>query len=102
MAEGQKLVPTGFTTATEMHHRRSQIIQVRNAWLFFWSATTCASPPPRPSIFTDYSFWVHHLVNRDGRHLLAHAMASDFAMLGLKGGRGPIFPGSEASFLKLA
>jgi hypothetical protein len=29
MAEGQKLVPTGFTTATEMHLRRSQIIQVR-------------------------------------------------------------------------
>ena len=28
MAEGQKLVPTGFTTATEMHMRRSQIIQV--------------------------------------------------------------------------
>ena len=29
MAEGQKLVPTGFTTATEMHVRRSQIIQVQ-------------------------------------------------------------------------
>merc|ERR1712018_1018504 len=28
IAEGQKLVPTGFTTATEMHLRRSQIIQV--------------------------------------------------------------------------
>jgi len=28
MAEGGKLVPTGFTTATEMHLRRSQIIQV--------------------------------------------------------------------------
>merc|ERR1712025_1037575 len=28
MAEGQKLVPTGFTTATEMHMRRAQIIQV--------------------------------------------------------------------------
>ena len=28
LAEGQKLVPTGFTTATEMHLRRSQIIQV--------------------------------------------------------------------------
>ncbi len=27
-AEGQKLVPTGFTTATEMHLRRSQIIQI--------------------------------------------------------------------------
>merc|ERR1712117_143042 len=28
IAEGQKLIPTGFTTATEMHLRRSQIIQV--------------------------------------------------------------------------
>ena len=33
MAEGQKLVPTGFTTATEMHLRRSQIIQVNFIWL---------------------------------------------------------------------
>ena len=30
MIEGQKLVPTGFTTASEMHLRRSQIIQVRS------------------------------------------------------------------------
>ncbi|CAB4062753.1 RAD51 [Lepeophtheirus salmonis] len=28
LAEGQKLIPTGFTTATEMHIRRSQIIQI--------------------------------------------------------------------------
>jgi len=28
LAEGVKLVPTGFTTATEMHLKRSQIIQV--------------------------------------------------------------------------
>ena len=28
LAEGHKLVPTGFTTATEMHIKRSQIIQV--------------------------------------------------------------------------
>jgi ABC-type uncharacterized transport system fused permease/ATPase subunit len=25
--------------------------------------------------FSDYSFRVHHLVNQDDRHLLAHAMA---------------------------
>jgi hypothetical protein len=24
-------------------------------------------------------FWVHHLFNQDDRHLLAHAMASDFS-----------------------
>jgi hypothetical protein len=47
---------------------------------FFWSATPCASPPPWPSIFSDYSFWVHHLVNQDDRQLLAHAMASDFSV----------------------
>jgi hypothetical protein len=50
-------------------------------WTFFGSATPCASPPPRPSIFSDYSFWVHHLLNRDDRHLLlANAMASDFSI----------------------
>jgi hypothetical protein len=30
--------------------------------------------------FSDYSFWVHHPVNRDDRHILAHAMASDFSV----------------------
>jgi DNA repair protein RAD51 len=36
MAEGQKLVPTGFTTATEMHLRRSQIIQVFLEFILFY------------------------------------------------------------------
>jgi hypothetical protein len=40
---------------------------------FLGSATPCASPPPWPSIFSYYSFLVHHLVNWDDRHLLAHA-----------------------------
>jgi hypothetical protein len=35
---------------------------------FFWggggSATPCASPLPRPSIYSDYSLLVHHQVNR--------------------------------------
>jgi hypothetical protein len=49
---------------------------------FFLSATPCASPtPPQPSIFSNYSFWVHHLVNRDDPQLLAHAMASDFSVV---------------------
>jgi hypothetical protein len=43
-------------------------------------ATPCASPPPRPSNFSDYFLWVHHLVNPDDRHLFAHAMASDFSV----------------------
>jgi chemotaxis regulatin CheY-phosphate phosphatase CheZ len=30
--------------------------------------------------FSDYSFHVHHPVNQDDRHLLAHAMASDFSV----------------------
>jgi hypothetical protein len=33
-----------------------------------------------PPFFSDYSFWVHHLVNQDGQQLLAHAMASDFSV----------------------
>jgi hypothetical protein len=44
------------------------------------SAIPCAFPPPRPSIFSDYSFLVYHPVNRDDRHLLAHAMASGFTV----------------------
>jgi Fe-S-cluster containining protein len=48
---------------------------------FFGGSTTpCASPPPWPSIFSDYSFWIHNLANWDDRHLLAHAMASDFSV----------------------
>jgi hypothetical protein len=30
--------------------------------------------------FIQYSFRIHHLVNQDGRKLLAHAMASDFSV----------------------
>jgi hypothetical protein len=33
-----------------------------------------------PSIFFSYYFLVHHPVNRDDRHLFAHAMASDFSV----------------------
>jgi hypothetical protein len=55
----------------------------KNQTFFFGgggSATLCATPLPRPSIFSDYSFWIHHLVNRDDRHLLTHAMVSDFSV----------------------
>jgi hypothetical protein len=34
----------------------------------------------RIPIFSNYSFGVHHPVNRDDQHLLAHAMASDFSV----------------------
>jgi hypothetical protein len=44
------------------------------------SGTSYASPPPCPSIFSNYSLIVHHPVNRDDRHLLAHAMASNFTV----------------------
>jgi hypothetical protein len=30
--------------------------------------------------FSDYSFLVHHPVNWDDQHLLAHAMSSDFTV----------------------
>jgi hypothetical protein len=33
-----------------------------------------------PPFFAHYSFCIHSLVNRDDRHLLAHAMASDFSV----------------------
>jgi hypothetical protein len=46
--------------------------------IFLGPATPCASPPPRPSTISDYYLLVHHHVNRDDRHLLAHVMASDF------------------------
>jgi hypothetical protein len=45
----------------------------------FWSVPPWASPP-WPSIFSDYSFWVHHCINWDDHHLLAHAKASDFSV----------------------
>jgi hypothetical protein len=32
------------------------------------------------TIFSNYSFLVHHTVNQDDRHLLAHAIASDFTV----------------------
>jgi hypothetical protein len=47
---------------------------------FFLSATPCASPPPWPSIFSNYSFGIHQPVNQDDQRLLAHAMASDFSV----------------------
>jgi hypothetical protein len=40
----------------------------------------CLSSSLALHLISDYSFWVHHLVNRDDQHLLAHAMASDFSV----------------------
>jgi hypothetical protein len=39
------------------------------------STTPWASPAPRPSHFFRLFCWVHHLVNRGDRHLLAHVKA---------------------------
>jgi hypothetical protein len=38
--------------------------------LFFGLPTPCSSPPPRPSILSNYSFLVYHPVNQDDRYLL--------------------------------
>jgi hypothetical protein len=43
-------------------------------------ATPCASL--WPYICSNYYFLVHHPVSRDDRHLLAHAIASDFTVTG--------------------
>jgi hypothetical protein len=48
---------------------------------FFGQWPPCTSPPPRPSIFFRLFFSVHHLVNRDDRHLLAHAMCNGLWLL---------------------
>jgi hypothetical protein len=50
------------------------------ARVVFWSSTPCASPRPWPSIFPIILFGVHHPVNQDDQHLLAHAMASDISV----------------------
>jgi hypothetical protein len=48
--------------------------------LFFWvSDPLCLSSSLALHFFWLF-FLVHHLVNRDDRHLLAHAMASDFSV----------------------
>jgi hypothetical protein len=44
----------------------------------------CLSSFPALHFFPIILFWVHHLVNRDDWQLLAHAMASDFSVPGLK------------------
>jgi hypothetical protein len=54
-----------FDLAFSNLHNESNKVEV--LFLFF---------PPWPSIFSDYSFCVHHHpVSRDDRHLLAHVMA---------------------------
>jgi hypothetical protein len=55
-------------------------VRIRSTLVYsFWgSATPRASPPPRPSIFSYYSFRVHHPVNRDGLNFLDHTMASEY------------------------
>jgi nitrate reductase NapE component len=47
---------------------------------FLGSATPCVFSSSLALHFFHYSFSVHHPVNRDDRHLRAHAMASDFSV----------------------
>jgi hypothetical protein len=51
----------------EIHNTCAYIEQLE-LFALFGSATRCASPPPRPSIFSNYSFRVYHPVNRHDRH----------------------------------
>jgi hypothetical protein len=46
----------------------------------FWVSNPLCLSSSSALHFSDYSFWVQHLVNRDDQHLLAHAMASDFSV----------------------
>jgi hypothetical protein len=49
--------------------------------VFLWvSDPLCLSSSSALHFLSQYSFRVHHLVNRDERQLLAHAMASDFSV----------------------
>jgi hypothetical protein len=57
---------------------RDDEASVSNRSTVSFVAIFCASPPPRPFIFPTVLFLVLHPVNRDDRHLLASAMASDF------------------------
>jgi hypothetical protein len=41
----------------------SRVAEFQNVETIFWGpATPCAFPPPRPSIFSDYSFWSNALL----------------------------------------
>jgi hypothetical protein len=54
---------SGFVFACVAMGREIESVQgITMVVVFFGggSATPCASPPPRPSIFSDYSFRVHH------------------------------------------
>jgi hypothetical protein len=62
----------GKDKVSEKNEPNVEIVELRRI-SFFWSATPCASPPP--SIF-----FCLFLSGRDDRHLLAHAMASDFSV----------------------
>jgi hypothetical protein len=72
---GIGLCPEGKTANQVRGHNKKDAKK-----FFLGSATPCASPPTRPSIFTDYSFLDPPPVNWDDRYLLANAMASDFTL----------------------
>jgi hypothetical protein len=59
--------------------------------LFGGSATPCASPPPQPTIFSNYSILAYRPVNRDDWHLFAHPVTSDFTVHGSFSHREQLF-----------
>jgi hypothetical protein len=83
-----------------------KLTQLKAAQIFHFflgggeSATPCSFPPSRPSIFSDYSFLVHHPVSRDdqcsNRKLRSHSRTlPPFNLLSHE----PVLTGFEPRFL---
>jgi hypothetical protein len=69
-SEPLKLITEFVTRDTD-----ARVVRVARLLFLFWPTNPCASSPPRPSMFSLILFFSPTL-NRDDRHLLAHAMAS--------------------------
>jgi hypothetical protein len=56
------------------------VVELGNFFCFSWVSNPLCLYASSALIFFKLFFRVHHLVNRDDRHLLAHALASDFSV----------------------
>jgi hypothetical protein len=74
----EAILPIGVSLVA----RRDFVVRCKyplTLWVFLVSDPLCLSSSLALR-FSEYSFWVHHLVNQDDWQLLAHAMASDFSV----------------------